>query len=669
MVVAVVMMLVCGGDAYAYPAAEESVNTGHLHITAEAATLFLSLYPEFDEFDTVEPRFSQFFTPLTDLTCLDLRLRIVFNRTYLELMALGVENEDEIDVVYLLCGALTTFTHFWDADRGPTNQVSFDHITGYPNAWRKASTGAALKSLWDAAIDAYNDGDKPKAYERLGHVAHLLQDQTVPAHTKEDAHGPTWFAGFLDAYEDWSKFDEDNDDLSDWYLDNGYDPRDMTLIDLPARDDILDTLEDKGWKDDVPSTRSKAELFYLMYTANQHGDYFDSWRKSGSLVCDHGLFHGSHDCFGDTNVLMFRDGTPWIDYFDGTWGASNAHVVEQVAEKSYLYAIRATATLIELFLMEVGVLPPHPGLVCPPDTTVECGSSLDPVDTGEATVLEPDVVVTYMDDDSALDPSTGLGTITRTWSATNEAGFTETCVQLITIVDTTPPTIGGPPNDMVLDATSVNGAVVTFTLPMATDLCDLNPVVVCVPPSGSLFAPGTTTVTCTATDHVGLKDSYKFTVNVRTARETIMDVKASLQAFLPTGHAMTNRLIKDACRRLEKSLDDAFWINGFTLTDFGGQEFGGVEKAVHSLQKVRPTDPAIDDAIARLVLVERILAQTALDAAVASLGNTNHFVRSQVAMQQGDDDNARGRYFQAIGWYRIAWMHAESHLRTKALHL
>ncbi len=27
-------------------------------------------------------------------------------------------------------------------------------------------------------------------------------------------------------------------------------------------------------------------------------------------------------------------------------------------------------------------------------------------------------------------------------------------------------------------------------------------------------------------------------------------------------------------------------------------------------------------------------------------------------MQRGDNNDARGRYFQAIGWYRIAWMHA-----------
>ncbi len=50
---------------------------------------------------------------------------------------------------------------------------------------------------WQRAIDSYADGDRKSAFIALGHVLHLLEDATVPAHTRLDAH-PTG-----DPYEVW----------------------------------------------------------------------------------------------------------------------------------------------------------------------------------------------------------------------------------------------------------------------------------------------------------------------------------------------------------------------------------------------------------------------------------------------------------------------------------
>ncbi len=52
---------------------------------------------------------------------------------------------------------------------------------------------------WQKALRYYADGDKEQAFYSLGHVLHLLQDQAVPAHTRNDPHG----AG--DPYENFSK--------------------------------------------------------------------------------------------------------------------------------------------------------------------------------------------------------------------------------------------------------------------------------------------------------------------------------------------------------------------------------------------------------------------------------------------------------------------------------
>jgi hypothetical protein len=56
------------------------------------------------------------------------------------------------------------------------------------------------------------------------------------------------------------------------------------------------------------------------------------------------------------------------------------------------------------------------------------------------------------------------------------------------------------PDDIVEEASSSSGAVVTYENPTAIDETDGDVDVICNPESGSTFALGETTVTCTATD-------------------------------------------------------------------------------------------------------------------------------------------------------------------------
>ena len=59
------------------------------------------------------------------------------------------------------------------------------------------------------------------------------------------------------------------------------------------------------------------------------------------------------------------------------------------------------------------------------------------------------------------------------------------------------------PADILVATTDPTGTMVNYTKPTATDNEDPNPVVTCDPASGSKFAVGTTTVTCTARDANG----------------------------------------------------------------------------------------------------------------------------------------------------------------------
>jgi hypothetical protein len=61
---------------------------------------------------------------------------------------------------------------------------------------------------------------------------------------------------------------------------------------------------------------------------------------------------------------------------------------------------------------------------------------------------------------------------------------------------------------------------VSYTV-TATDGADPLPAVHCTPASGATLKIGSSTVTCTATDHVGNTDRGSFTVTVRGAKEQI----------------------------------------------------------------------------------------------------------------------------------------------------
>ena len=99
-----------------------------------------------------------------------------------------------------------------------------------------------------------------------------------------------------------------------------------------------------------------------------------------------------------------------------------------------------------------------------------------------------------------------VGATIVTCSATDSAGHTGSCAFTVTVVDTTPPTIVCP-----ADITAESGTPVTWEA-TATDNVDASVAVTCVPPSGSSFPLGATTVTCTATDAAGNSSSCSFTV-------------------------------------------------------------------------------------------------------------------------------------------------------------
>jgi hypothetical protein len=108
------------------------------------------------------------------------------------------------------------------------------------------------------------------------------------------------------------------------------------------------------------------------------------------------------------------------------------------------------------------------------------------------------------------------------WSVDN-AGNTETTKTSSALkIDTVAPTITAP-SPPTVDATSPSGAIVTYKVTFSDNsggsgLASSG----CSPASGSLFAIGSTTVTCNATDNAGNSaTTVKFQVYVKSAAEQL----------------------------------------------------------------------------------------------------------------------------------------------------
>lgn len=114
------------------------------------------------------------------------------------------------------------------------------------------------------------------------------------------------------------------------------------------------------------------------------------------------------------------------------------------------------------------------------------------------------------------------GTTTVTCVASDRAGNEGSNTFDVVVRDTTAPTVhvSAP---VTADATSKNGAAVQLTAPTASDIVDGAVAASFDRRSGDVFALGTTTVTCTATDAAGNEGTATFTVTVSVLWSNVLE--------------------------------------------------------------------------------------------------------------------------------------------------
>lgn len=106
------------------------------------------------------------------------------------------------------------------------------------------------------------------------------------------------------------------------------------------------------------------------------------------------------------------------------------------------------------------------------------------------------------------------GVTTITCQVSDASGNSNQCSFTITVIDTQAPTIACPSNITTNTVNAGDASIaVNFSSPVATDNCS-GVSVVCVPPSGSQFPRGTTTVNCKAIDTSNNQTVCTFTVKV-----------------------------------------------------------------------------------------------------------------------------------------------------------
>ena len=130
-----------------------------------------------------------------------------------------------------------------------------------------------------------------------------------------------------------------------------------------------------------------------------------------------------------------------------------------------------------------------------------------------------------------------LGVTTVNCTSSDTRGNSRAASFTVTVRDTTPPVITVPANQNV-GASGPSGAIVTYTA-TAVDAVDGSVAVTCVPPSGSTFPIGVTTVNCSAADSRSNSGSASFTVTVTDTTAPTVTITAPANGAVVSGASVT----------------------------------------------------------------------------------------------------------------------------------
>lgn len=188
------------------------------------------------------------------------------------------------------------------------------------------------------------------------------------------------------------------------------------------------------------------------------------------------------------------------------------------------------------------------------DTYTEQGATASDTEDGDLTGS-----ITSSTAPSAVDTNTP-GTYVITYSVSDNASHTASTTRTVNISDPGAP-VFDPISDVTVEATGPAGATTTYPTLTATDDVDASSslIIACNPTSGSLFALGTTTVSCTATDSSSSVGYASFYVAVQDTTAPTITLNGSSTVSL---------LVGDDYTELGATVDDL--VDGTSTATIGG---------------------------------------------------------------------------------------------------
>jgi len=219
---------------------------------------------------------------------------------------------------------------------------------------------------------------------------------------------------------------------------------------------------------------------------------------------------------GEASAIDACDPFPAVTFADTVVTARCVHAFTLQREWTAVDRCGNTTQVVQVIEVEEDT---SPELAVPPDLTVECDAGLDPETTGFATATDScDVTpaVTYSDVWIA-GPVEALGTLLRTWRATDACGNWKEEVQVIDVSDLTPPAVETT-NELRLVADSNGWAVLpdVSASSLVTDNCSPAPsmLVTQAPHPFTVLATGFTQAWVQAIDRAGNVESVSVDVLV-----------------------------------------------------------------------------------------------------------------------------------------------------------
>ena len=157
------------------------------------------------------------------------------------------------------------------------------------------------------------------------------------------------------------------------------------------------------------------------------------------------------------------------------------------------------------------------------------------------------------------------------------------------------------PTGITREATSADGAPVTFA-PSASDLVDGTVQTTCAPQSGSTFALGSTTVTCSATDQAGNRGTASFPVTVQDTtppsvtvpKDATTEATGSNGAVVSYGDVSASDLVDGTLSTTcSQASDTQFSLGSTTVTCTATDAAGNTGKNSFTVNVVDTTPPSV----------------------------------------------------------------------------